>query len=240
MKTRFIAPLAALLCLLFIGAEPGEMVGKVKLSEGPTPFISFVQTQVSDIANFRFAQFQIQPKKGSATRPIKARYARAYLEARGYFDRQTGNLTIPVFGLYAGRENQVTINVGFAIGFRKNTRFAVTITTPPYDGGTYSNPTVIQPLLQGTTLSYDIILLKAFTDPITPIIIDTDAEVRWVGTARVEPSNCILFDNAFYLGSGTQLLRTEFDGRTYVIADHANIGVVDFHHNTDPSREGMI
>src|SRR5437762_1904812 len=65
---------------------------------------------------------QIQPKKGSATRPIKARYARAYLEARGYFDPQTGNLTIPVFGLYAGRENQVTINLGFTIGFRKNTR----------------------------------------------------------------------------------------------------------------------
>ena len=196
--------------------------------------------QVSDIATFRFAQFQIQPKKGSATRPIKARYARAYLEARGYFDPQTGNLTIPVFGLYAGRENQVTINLGFTIGFRKNTRFAVTITTPPYDGGTYSNPTVIQPLLPGTTLSYDFILLKAYADPITPIIIDTDAEVRWVGTAGVGSSSCILFDNAFYLGSGTQLLRTEFDGRTYVMADYANIGVVDFHHNIDPGREGMI
>ena len=146
--------------------------------------VSF-NASVSDVAGFRFAQFQIQPKKGSATRPIKARYARAYLEARGYFDPQTGNLTIPVFGLYAGRENQVTINLGFSIGFRKNTRFAVTITTPPYDGGTYSNPTVIQPLLPGTTLSYDFILLKGYADPITPIIIDTDAEIRWVGTAGV-------------------------------------------------------
>ncbi len=240
MKTRFIAPLAALLCLLFIAAEPEQMVGKVKLSEGPTPFISFVQTQVSDIANFRFAQFQIQPKKGSATRPIKARYARAYLEARGYFDPQTGNLTIPVFGLYAGRENQVTINLGFTIGFRKNTRFAVTITTPPYDGGTYSNPTVIQPLLPGTTLSYDFIMLKGFADPITPIIIDTDAEVRWVGTAGVGASAICLFGNAFYLGSGTSLLRTEFDGLTTPVADYSGIGVTDFHHNIDPGREGMI
>jgi len=138
------------------------MVRNVAVSEGPTPFVSFVNASVSDVAAFRFAQFQIQPKKGSATRPIKARYARAYLEARGYFNPQTGNLTIPVFGLYAGRENQVTINLGFTIGFRKNTRLAVTITTPPYDGGTYSNPTVIQPLLLGTSLSYDFILLKAF------------------------------------------------------------------------------
>ena len=57
----------------------------------------------------------------------------------------------------------------------------MTITTPAYDGGTYSNPTVIQPRLPGTTLSYDFILLKNYADPITPIIIDTDAEIRWVG-----------------------------------------------------------
>jgi arylsulfate sulfotransferase len=237
MKMRFIAPLAAFLCLLFIAAKPGQMVGKVKVSEGPTPFISFVQTQVSDVAPFRFAQFQIQPKTGSATRPIKARYARAYLEARGYFDPQTGNLTIPVFGLYAGRENKVEINLGFSN--RDNKRvFGVKITTPPYDGGTYSNPTVIQPLLPG--LSYDFILLKGFTYPITPIIIDTEAEVRWVGTAGVGSGATCLFDNAFYLGSGTQLLRTEFDGRTYVMADYANMGVTRFHHNIDPGREGMI
>src|SRR6266511_6403754 len=159
MKTRLIAPAGALLCLLFIAAEPRQMVRNVKVSEGPTPFISFVHATVSDVAAFRSAQFQIQPKQGSETRPIKARYQRAYLEARGYFDPQTGDLTIPVFGLYAGRANCVVINLGFTVGFRRNTRFAVTITTPPYDGGTYSNPTVIQPHLPGTTLSYDFILL---------------------------------------------------------------------------------
>lgn len=240
MKTRLIAPLGALLCLLFIAAEPGQIVGNVKLSEGPTPFISFVQTQVSDIANFRFAQFQIQPKKGSATRPVKARYARAYLEARGYFDPQNGNLTIPVFGLYAGRENSVTVNLGFSVGLRRNTRFAVTITTPAYDGGTYSKPTVVQPRLPGTTLSYDFILLKNYADPNTPIIIDSDAEIRWVGTAGVGAQNCMLFDNAFYVTSGTSLLRTEFDGVTTPVADYSGIGVTGFHHNIDPGREGMI
>jgi hypothetical protein len=50
----------------------------------------------------------------------------------------------------------------------------------------------------------------------------------------------MMFDNAFYLASGTELLRTEFDGRTYVVADYANAGVVRFHHNIDPGREGMI
>jgi arylsulfate sulfotransferase len=240
MNVRLIAPLAALPCLLFIAAEPEQVVGNVKVSEGPTPFISFVQTQVSDVANFRFSQFWIQPKTGSATRAIRARYARAYLEAPGYFNPQTGELTIPVFGLYAGRSNRVVINLGFATRFRQNTRFAVTITTPPYDGGTYSNPTVVQPRLPGTTLSYDFILLKNYADPVTPIIIDTDAEIRWVGTAGVGAQNSMLFDNAFYVTSGTSLLRTEFDGVTSPVANYSGIGVTGFHHNIDPGREGMI
>ena len=44
--------------------------------------------------------------------------------------------------------------------------------TDGYDGGTYSNPTVVQSRLPGITLSYDFIMLKSYADPTTPIIID--------------------------------------------------------------------
>jgi arylsulfate sulfotransferase len=240
MKPRLIIPVAALLCALSIAAEAGQMVESIKVFDGPTPFIRFAHTRVGDVAGFRFAQFQIQPKTGSATRPIKVRYARAYLEARGYFDPQNGDLTVPVFGLYAGRPNRVIITFGLSGRFGQIKRFAVTITTPAYDGGTYSNPTVVQSRLPGTTLSYDFILLKGYAQNNTPIIIDSDAEIRWVGTAGVGAQNCILFDNAFYVTSGTSLLRTEFDGLTTPIADYSAIGVTGFHHNIDPGREGMI
>jgi len=240
MKARLITPMAALLCALSIAAEAGRTVGSIQVSEGATPFIRFARTHVSDILGFEFAEFRIQPKTGSATRPIKVRYARSYLEARGYFNPQDGSLTVPVFGLYAGRQNRVIINLDFSVRFSRNKRFAVTITTPAYDGGTYSNPTVVQSRLPGTTLSYDFILLKNYADPNTPIIIDTDSEIRWIGTAGVGAQNCILFDNAFYVTSGTSLLRTEFDGVTTPIADYSAIGVTGFHHNIDPGREGMI
>jgi arylsulfate sulfotransferase len=232
-----IAPVTALLCLLSVAVEAGQMVGNIEVVDGPTPFIRFLHTRVSDVASFQFARFQIQPKRGSATRPIQVRYARSYLEARGYFDSKNGEVTIPVFGLYAGRPNRVMITLGFS---DRNKRFAVGITTPVYDGGTYSNPTVIQPRLPGTTLSYDFILLKNLADPNAPIIIDTDAEIRWVGTAGAEKPNSILFANAFYVTSGTSLLRTEFDGVTTPVADYSGIGVTGFHHNIDPGREGMI
>ena len=240
MRARLIAPTLAVLSVLPIAVEPGQVVNDVEVRDGPTPFIRFVDTHVSDIANFKSVQFWVQPKTGSTTRPIKVRYARSYLEARGYFDPQTGNLTIPVFGLYAGRLNRVIATLSFDSRLHRVRRLSVGITTPVYDGGTYSNPTVVQPRLLATTLSYDFILLKSYADPTTPIIIDTDAEIRWVGTAGVASLNTILFDNAFYLTSGTSLLRTEFDGVTTPVADYSAIGVTGFHHNIDPGREGMI
>src|SRR5205814_4155629 len=241
MNSRLIAPMVAFVCLLSVAAEPAQIAGRIQVSEGPTPFISFVNTTVTDVVGFNSAQFLIFPKTGSATRPIKARYARSYLEARGYFNPQNGNLTIPVFGLYAGRPNRVSINLGFNDRVHRLRRINILITTPAYDGGTYSNPTVIQPRLPGTTLSYDFILLKNSANPNTPIIIDTDAEIRWVGTAGVGSLACILFDNAFYVASGTSLRRTEFDGGTTAVADYSGIGVTNLaHHNIDPGREGMI
>lgn len=240
MNLRSIVHVAAVLCVLTITAEAGQIVvGNLDVSDGPTPFIRFVHTRVDDVAGFKFAQFWIFPKSGSATRPIKARYARSYLEARGYFDSQSGKLTLPIFGLYAGRPNRVRINLAFGGRFHPIKRLGMTITTPAYDGGTYSHPTVIQPRLPGA-LSYDFILLKNSADPITPIVIDTDAEIRWVGTAGVASFVSGLFDNAFYLTSGSSLLRTEFDGVTTPVADYSGIGVTGFHHNIDPGREGMI
>jgi hypothetical protein len=127
ISARLIAPVAVLLCTLSIAAEFGPMVGNVKVFEGPTPFIRFVHTSVNNVAGFEFAQFLILPKTGSDTRPISVRYARSYLEARGYFDPQSGKVTVPVFGLYAGRLNRVMISLGFSGRFHRIQRFAVPI-----------------------------------------------------------------------------------------------------------------
>ncbi len=205
---------------------------------GATPFISFVQVMVGDLTTLKSAEFNIQPKTGSATRPIDVRYSRQYLQRRHYLDKSQGLLTVPVFGLYAGRSNSVTI----ILTFRATTDVVIplTITTAAYDEGTYSHPSVVQARLPGTTLSYDFIMLKSYADPTTPIIIDTDGEIRWVGTAGVSSQPSAFFDNAFYLTSGTSLLRTELDGTTTTVADYSSIGVTGFHHNIDPGKTGMI
>ena len=218
--------------------SPAAQLQAGRYTDGPTPFISFVHLRFDPAVPVSSAKFRIRPKEGSATRPVKASYASAYLEARGYLDNTAGKLTVPVFGLYAGRRNNVTVTVRYADGTSSKVKLA--IQTAAYDGGTYSNPVVVQPRLPGTTLSYDFILLKNYTDAITPIIIDTDGEIRWVSPAGLASQSAILFDNAFYVASGTSLYRTEFDGATTTVADYATLGVVGFHHNIDPGREGMI
>ena len=71
-------------------------------------------------------------------------------------------------------------------------------------------------------------------------MMDTDGALRWVGTAGVSNAASAFFDNAIYIGSGSQLLRIELDGTVNLVADYSSIGVRDFHHNIDPGKFGLL
>ena len=73
-----------------------------------------------------------------------------------------------------------------------------------------------------------------------PAIIDTDGALRWVGTAGISVISVTFFDNAVYLGHGHQLFRIELDGAFTQIGDYSSLGVVNFHHNIDPGKKGVI
>ncbi len=219
-------------------SRAAQQIGAVTSAPGSTPFISFVQLDVSDLTTLQSAEFKIAPKAGSATRAVDVRYSRKYLQKRRYLDAKHGRLIVPVFGLYAGRSNSVTITLAFRNGTPQVTTLA--IQTAAYTEGTYSAPSVVQARLPGTPLSYDFIMLKSYADPTTPIIIDTDAEIRWVGTAGVSSQPSAFFDNAFYLTSGNSLLRTELDGTNRTVANYGALNVTGFHHNIDLGKTGMI
>src|SRR5262249_21830712 len=205
---------------------------------GPTPFIDLVHLQVSDPANLSFMRFTVTPKPGSQTRPLSASYSSAYLQRRGYFNTQTGRLTAPVFGLYSNFINRVALAGKLSYG--TSPRRTLQTQTAPYDGGSFPTPGSIPPRLPNTPLSYDYIFLKSYAANDNPVIIDSDAEIRCVGTAGTVSQNSILFDNAIYVASGTSLVRIEFDGTYRTVADYSSIGVVDFHHNFDYGRDGII
>jgi hypothetical protein len=205
---------------------------------GATPFIANVHLTASDTSVLKSIQFAIVPKSGSVTRPLSATYANYYLIDRGFENPQTGEIVLPVYGLYDGYTNAVNLTYRFMDGSSKQAN--ITITTASFDDRCgYKNPTVLQHRTSAS-LSYDYMMVKGGCSHFTPVIIDTDGALRWVGTTGFSNNAATFFDNAAYLAVGPRLYRIELDGAFTQIGDYRDRGISYFHHNIDPGKVGLI
>ncbi|RPH70228.1 MAG: hypothetical protein EHM78_12250 [Myxococcaceae bacterium] len=203
---------------------------------GPTPFIGFLHLTGQTLAALDSVLWTVQPKAGSASKPVSARYAYAALQRRGWVSETS--VTVPVFGLYAGAENQVSVELQATDGSRQD--LAVRITTDPYEDpeGVYDHPTILQPRPAGSALGFDFLALKPMRASV--VVVDTDGQVRWVGTST--PSAATIFTgNGFVVGSptSTQVARLELDGEV-TGAQVADGSLVQFTHNIDPGKVGVL
>jgi len=203
---------------------------------GPTPFISFLQLTGPSVATLDAVSWSIQPKPGTASKPVSARYAFAALQRRGWVSENS--VKVPVFGLYAGMVNQVGLHLENSDGSRQD--LVVQIGTEPYEDprGVYDQPTTVQARAVGSTLGFDFFALKPAVASV--VVVDSDGEVRWVGTSA--PSQATIFTaNGFVVGSGTstQIARLELDGEVNAF-QLDDSGVIDFTHNIDPGKVGLL
>ena len=235
-------PFCILFSFLWLHASGVAAGISTTITPGPTPFISDVTLGSVDLSSLQSIEFTIAPKRGSYTRPVSARYSLAYLRSRGYVDNNNATVMVPVFGLYQNFANSVDLLL-----IRKggaSSRKKITIQTPPFNdtSGAYLNPVVLQSRLKTTTLSYDFILIKNWNSANTPIIVDTDSEVRWVGTAGVGTQSALLYKNGIYISDAASgLIRQEWDGGFSALQDYSEIGVTyTGHHNIDYGKYGMI
>ena len=206
---------------------------------GPTVFICQLQLTATPANSIKSIRFQITPKPGSVTRPLAATYPSAYLTKRGYYNSQTGAILLPVFGLYANFNNTVTLTYTFS----DNSTQQATVMMPTAafsDPCGYTNPTVIQARTNSTALSFDYFLIKNACGTFSPTVMDTDGQVRWVGTAGVSGLASALFQNSVYIGTNPTLYRVELDGTFTVLKDYSSAGVTNIHHNIDPGKTGII
>ena len=205
---------------------------------GATPFISNLHLTASDTRVLKSIQFTVTPKPGSVARPLSATYANYYLIDRGFENPQTGDIVLPVYGLYDGYTNAVNLTYRFMDGSSKQAN--VSITTASFgDRCGYKNPTFLQHR-SNASLSYDYMMVKGGCSHFTPVIIDTDGALRWVGTTGYSNNAATFFDNAAYLAAGPLLHRIELDGTFTLIGDYRDRGVSYFHHNIDPGKFGLI
>jgi arylsulfate sulfotransferase len=210
---------------------------------GVTPFISKLTLQVSNTTVLKSIQFAIDPKPGSVTRPLSGTYENYYLVVRGFENPQTGEIALPVYGLYAGRANILTLTYRFMDGSSKEASTAVTTATFDDQGCGYNNPTRLQPRRGSTHLSYDYIFDSSSCGTFSPVILDSDGALRWVSPLPKQSvlfASSTFFDNAVYMTEGSQLFRIELDGAISLLADYSNIGAVHLHHNIDRGKTGLL
>ena len=207
---------------------------------GATPFISNLTLEASNTTVLKSIQFSIDPKPGSVTRPLSGTYSNDYLLRRGFEQPPPATtVTVPIYGLYAAYPNIVRLTYRFTDGSSKQT--VTSITTATFDDSCgYGNPTILQARTNSRDLSYDYLMIKGCCSTFQPAVIDTDGALRWVGTANISCGSFILFDNAVYLGHGPFLERIELDGAVTRIGDYSSLGIVNFHHNIDRGKVGII
>jgi arylsulfate sulfotransferase len=205
---------------------------------GVTPFISKVTLAVSNTSVLKSIQFTVFPKAGSVTRPLSGTYANSYLLDRGFENQQTGEIVLPVYGLYDGYTNTVRLTYLFMDGSSKQANTGIQ-TAPFHDPCGYENPTFLQHR-NGADLSYDYILVKGRCSNFSPAIIDTDGALRWVGMAGHSSFVATFFDNAVYLAAGTKLYRNDLDGAVTELNNYSDFGVTFLYHNIDLGKVGII
>ena len=132
---------------------------------GATPFLSQLTLSVSDTASIKSIQFTIAPKPDSSTRPLSATYSSSYLAERG--DIGTGTIFLPIYGLYDGYTNTVTLTYFFNDGSSKQDSTTITTTTFNDPCG-YKTPTILQAKTEDNSLSYDYIFSREPAAPTPP------------------------------------------------------------------------
>jgi arylsulfate sulfotransferase len=210
---------------------------------GPTAFISQLTLTASDTTVIKSIQFSIAPKAGSVTRPLSATYAQDFLIKRGYLVPPSTDIFIPVYGLYDGFTNTVTLTYNFLDGSSKTD--STTVATVAFDdeGCGYKSPMVLQARTDSTDLSYDYIFVRSGCGDYSPVILDTDGALRWVSTMGISNAliaSSLFLNGAAYETSGSTLNRVALDGTITFLGDYSTDGVVNFHHNIEPGKTGVL
>lgn len=210
---------------------------------GVSPFIAFVDVALNDLGAPVAVRWRIATKAGSVSKPVDARYTMAYLERRGLAGNGgDGQLTIPVFGLYADHANQVDLELQLGDGSVQTLR--ADILTPAYvdPGGIYDRPNVLKPRAVGEALGFDFFYIRSGLG--NPVVVDSDGQIRWAVPGTLGAFSSLLHDNGFVIGGGIAdalvLRRLELDGSEHEIALDLAPGFTGFHHTIDAGKQGLL
>jgi arylsulfate sulfotransferase len=199
---------------------------------GVTPFIASLELLGQSMPEVLTVTFQIAPKPNTLSQPVNVTWSRAALSGGGYL--KSDSISVPVFGLYAGYQNQVTLELGFSDGSVQKLDYSITTDSYADPTGVYTSPTIVKARTAQSTLGFNFFIMKSLLG--SPVIVDTDGELRWVVPA--EATTSIYFANGqFVSGSETSPVITalQMDGtESEYPAALTQPLFSSFTHNIDP------
>jgi arylsulfate sulfotransferase len=211
----------------------------VSSQAGSSPFINLVLLTGAGISELAGVEFSIAPKPGSVSAPVDVWYSIGALTSRGYIASDGMSVTVPVFGLYANYANQVLIQLQFLDGSTRS--ISTPISTAAYTDPTniYANPTILTARAPASTLGFDFFMIKSVLG--SPVIIDTDGEIRWVVPGFSNATSSAFQDYEFVIGDAAQptVHRLQLDG-TLAQSPLQSPNYTEFHHNIDPGKLGLL
>lgn len=206
---------------------------------GVAPFISFVTLSGPSMDRVASVHYTIRSKPGSASREVNVTYDASYIQRRGYQSASGDVVTVPIFALYAGYENLVVITLRFRDASTKT--LVKAIPTKPYvdPTGVYANPVVLKPRAVGSELGFDYIYMKSHYG--SPVVVDTDAEIRWVVPGPPSSASSTFVNDGFFVGGQESLgfHNVGLDG-SITQGTLTSSSYTNFHHDVASGRVGQL
>jgi len=207
---------------------------------GMTPFVASVRLAGVDVARLSGAAFVIEPKLGATAAPVQASFDAAWLRRSNRSSVADGTIVLPLFGLYSGWNNQVTLKLAFEDGSVQVLRlsFATTAYVDPH--AVYDQPVVMKGRAPSQAIGFNYFYMKSGYGP--PVVVDTDGEIRWADIGTFNSQASLFADNGFYVVTGLTMRRLELDGTETVIGmiSSSDVDYLRFTHNMDYGKAGLL
>ena len=220
-----------------------KQISYISYTPGSTPFMGQLQFQGDGLTKLAGYSFTIQPKNGSVSAPIKVSYNIAALLSRGFVQSSGSGMAVsvnlPVFGLYADLNNVVLTELQFSDGSSWTQMIPIATQSYTDPTGIYAKPVVLKQRVAGSTLGFSFLAMKSGLG--TPVIIDTDGEIRWVGSNIANSQSSIFTGDGFIIGDSSTptVVQLSLGGAVTKTALQSST-VTAFHHSIDPGKQGFL
>ena len=216
-------------------------IGAVSAHAGATPFIAQLSYALRNFNQVERIDYRIAPRPGAHSQAAVVTMEHGWLARRAAWNpagANAGSIAFPVFGLYANHRNELTVTTTFRDGSKHVAQVA--LPTGPFSGpaALYGQPE-IRRARGAASPGFDYMLIR--NGITSPVVVDTDGQLRWVGVGLGDSFSSLFGLDAFYVGDAASPLlhRMDVDGsfRSSVLSDSR---YSNFHHELAQGKNGFL